>query len=112
VATTIRPPATARQNQQIVLPYACQITQYGAIALAAGVINLMSFMLITLGLKLTTLVRINAINSVLTTALTAVAEILLFAEPATAAVMIGIVLTIAGIILVGVSDESSERIAG
>jgi drug/metabolite transporter (DMT)-like permease len=77
------------------------------VMLAAGTFNLVSFTLITLGFKLTSLVRINAINSVTTTALTAIAGIVFFAEPATAAVLIGIVLTIAGILLVGFADEPS-----
>ena len=33
VAATIRPPATARQNRRVALPYSYQTTQYGAIAL-------------------------------------------------------------------------------
>ncbi len=78
------------------------------IMLAAGAFNLISFTLITIGLKLTSLLRINAINSVATTALTVVAGILFFAEPATAAVLIGIVLTITGILLVGFSDKPSS----
>ncbi len=75
--------------------------------LAAGVFNLVAFLLITKGLQLTTLVHANVLNAS-QVAVGAVAGILLFAEPGGVWVMWGIGLTVMGTILIGHPPDEEQ----
>ena len=65
----------------------------------AGVLNLVAFLAITKGLELTTVVRVNVLNAS-QVAMAAVAGWLLFDESLTAWLIVGVSLTIVGIILI------------
>ncbi len=79
------------------------------VMLATGVFNLLAFLLIAKALQLTTVVRVNVINNALTTALTVVAGILLFSEPARWEFLAGVVLTLIGIVLISYNASSEEQ---
>ena len=79
---------------------------YG-VMLATGVFNLLGFLLVTKALQLTAVVRVNLINSALTTALTVLAGIVIFAEPANSQLVVGILLTLVGMVLIS-TDGSTE----
>ena len=79
---------------------------YG-VMLATGVFNLLGFLLVTKALQLTAVVRVNLINSALTTALTVLAGIVIFAEPANSQLLVGILLTLVGMVLIS-TDGSTE----
>lgn len=68
--------------------------------IAAGVCNLIAFLALTRGLQLTTVVHVNMLNAT-QVALAAVAGIVLFHETPTRWLMLGVALTIAGILLIG-----------
>ncbi len=72
-------------------------SQFG-LMLLAGILNLVAFGSYTKGLQLTTIVHANAINAS-QTALAAVAGLLFFAEPASPWLVLGVILTIVGLIL-------------
>ena len=80
-----------------------------AVMLATGVCNLMAFLLIAMSLQLTNVVRVNTINNALTTALTVLAGIVIFAEPTNSGLYMGIILTFMGIVLIGSIDSESEE---
>ena len=72
----------------------------------------MAFLLVAKALQLTTVVRVNVINNALTTALTVVAGIAIFAEPANRELVTGILLTLIGIVLISYAGpEEVERTA-
>jgi drug/metabolite transporter, DME family len=74
------------------------------VMLAVGLCNLLAFLLIAKALQLTGVVRVNVINNALTTALTVLAGIVIFAEPANRELIIGIVLTLLGIALISTTE--------
>ena len=67
--------------------------------LAAGVLNLIAFVAITKGLHLTTAVHVNLLNAS-QVAMAAVAGIVLFREEVTAWLVIGVALTVVGMVLI------------
>lgn len=77
------------------------------VMLATGACNLLAFLLLAKALQLTTVVRVNVINNALTTILTVVAGVAIFAEPSSRELAIGILLTLAGIVLIS-SNEAEE----
>ena len=76
-----------------------------AVMIATGVCNLMAFLLIAKALQLTTVVRVNVLNNAMTTALTVIAGVAIFAEPCGRELIIGIVLTLTGIVLISCSEQ-------
>jgi drug/metabolite transporter (DMT)-like permease len=68
--------------------------------LGGGFFNLLGFVAVAKGLQLTTVVRVNMLN-VSQVALAAVGGIVLFSEPPTPWLLLGVALTIAGIFLMG-----------
>jgi drug/metabolite transporter (DMT)-like permease len=74
------------------------------VMLAVGLCNLLAFLLIAKALQVTSVVRVNVVNNALTTALTVLAGIVIFAEPANRELIIGIVLTLAGIVLISTAE--------
>jgi drug/metabolite transporter (DMT)-like permease len=79
------------------------------VMLAAGLMNLIAFLLITNALQLATAVRVNVVNNALTMALTVGAGILLFAEPWNGELCLGIVLSMAGVVLISMGGPSPSR---
>ena len=79
------------------------------VMLAIGVFNLMGFLLLTMGLQLTSAVRINVINNGLTTALTVLAGLMIFAEPSNRGILIGIMLALVGIVLISYSGSAANE---
>ena len=77
--------------------------------LAVGLCNLLAFLLIAKALQLTGVVRVNVINNALTTALTVLAGIVIFAEPAKRELIVGIVLTLAGIVLISTAEAEEAK---
>ena len=77
--------------------------------LAVGVCNLLAFLLIAKALQWTSVVRVNVVNNALTTVLTVLAGIALFAEPANRELMIGILLTLVGIVLISYTEGGEEN---
>lgn len=67
--------------------------------LLAGVLNLAAFASITKGLQLTTIVHANVLSAS-QTALAAITGLLIFREPPNPAMLLGVTLTVAGIILI------------
>ncbi len=67
--------------------------------LLAGVLNLIAFVAITKGLQLTTVVNVNLLNAS-QVAMAAVAGIVLFREHVTAWLLIGVTLTVLGMLLI------------
>lgn len=80
-----------------------------AVMLATGACNLMAFLLIAKALQLTTVVRVNTINNAMTTALTVLAGIVIFAEPTNSGLYMGIILTFVGIVLIGTVEPDDEK---
>ena len=78
------------------------------VMLAVGVCNLLAFLLIAKALQWTSVVRVNVVNNALTTALTVLAGIVLFAEPANRELLIGILLTLVGIALISYTEGGEE----
>ncbi len=79
------------------------------VMLAVGLCNLLAFLLIAKALQLTGVVRVNVINNALTTALTVLAGIVIFAEPAKRELIVGIVLTLAGIVLISTAEAEEAK---
>jgi drug/metabolite transporter (DMT)-like permease len=76
--------------------------------LAAGLSNFLGFLSITRGLQLTTVVRANLLNAS-QVALLAVAGVMFFGEACNAWLVLGIVMTIVGIMLIGrPSDQGAS----
>jgi drug/metabolite transporter (DMT)-like permease len=67
--------------------------------LAAGVLNLLAFAAIIKGLEIMTVLHVNLINA-LQVALAALAGFLFFSEPPGLALILGVVLSIAGIVMI------------
>jgi drug/metabolite transporter (DMT)-like permease len=74
------------------------------VMLAVGLCNLLAFLLIAKALQVAGVVRVNVVNNALTTALTVLAGIVIFAEPANRELIVGIVLTLAGIVLISTAE--------
>ena len=66
--------------------------------LLAGLFNAGAFLALTKSLQLTDLVRVNALNAT-QAALSAIAGVVLFHEPQSAALAFGVVLTVAGLLI-------------
>lgn len=79
--------------------------------LGAGAFNLLAFLAITKGLQLTTIVRANVLNAG-QVALGAVAGVLVFGESWNPWVVCGVVLTIAGLMLVGQPQSEEQEVPG
>lgn len=79
------------------------------VMLATGTFNLFGFLFVTKALQLTAVVRVNIINSALTTALTVLAGIVIFAEPANRELVIGIILTLIGMVLISTSGPTDDE---
>ena len=77
------------------------------IMLAAGTANLIAFFLVTKSLQLTTVVRVNVLLNGLITVLTVAVGILFFTEPWSGFMFLGIILSLAGIVLI--SAEAVEE---
>ena len=75
-----------------------------AVMLATGACNLLAFLLVAKALQLTTVVRVNVINNALTTVLTVAAGIAIFAEPSNRELVIGILLTLVGVVLISYTE--------
>jgi len=80
------------------------------IMLMIGMCNLLAFFLIAKALQLTSVVRVNVINNAVTTALTVLVGIMVFAEPANSSLIVGIVLTCIGIVLIGTSEADAGKV--
>ena len=76
--------------------------------LVAGTLNLIAFLAITKGLELTTAVHANVLNAS-QVAMAAIAGMLLFREPLTVWLIIGVCWTIAGIVLYGRPEEDDRE---
>ena len=68
--------------------------------LAFGGFNLLAFFLLAKGLQLVTVVRANIVNNGLATAFSVLAGILVFAEPASREVILGMMLLLTGIVMI------------
>jgi drug/metabolite transporter (DMT)-like permease len=79
--------------------------------LAAGSFNLIAFLAITKGLQLTTVVRASLLNAS-QVALGAIAGILLFDEPLTRWLVLGVALTIVGMMLIDLPEQEETEPAG
>ena len=79
------------------------------VMLAVGLCNLLAFLLIAKALQVTGVVRVNVVNNALTTALTVLAGIVIFAEPANRELIVGIVLTLAGIVLISTAEAEEAK---
>ena len=77
-----------------------------SVMLAAGVMNLIAFLLVTKSLQMIPVVRFNVLNNGLTTALTATMGIVLFVEPLNGILLLGILLSIAGILAISLAAPS------
>ena len=73
------------------------------IMLLAGALNLIAFLAITKGLQLTTIVRVSVLNAS-QVAMAAVAGMLFFAEEPSVQLILGICLTMAGMLLIDRAD--------
>lgn len=78
---------------------------------AAGTFNLLAFLAITKGLQLTAVVHANVLNAS-QIAMGAVAGILCFGESGNIWLVLGICLTIAGVVLIGPSQPEEPDIPG
>jgi drug/metabolite transporter (DMT)-like permease len=75
-----------------------------ALMLGVGLCNLLAFLLFTRALRLATVVRTNIIISGLNSVLTVAAGLTLFAEPRTPTVLLGLGLSLVGIVLINLPD--------
>jgi drug/metabolite transporter (DMT)-like permease len=80
-------------------------------ALAAGAFNLLAFLAITKGLQLTTVVRANVLNTS-QIAIGAVAGTLWFGESWNAWLLLGVCLTIVGVVLIGQAQAEEPEVPG
>ena len=76
--------------------------------LAAGTLNLIAFLAISKGLKLTTVVHVNMLNAS-QVAMASAAGIFFFDEAWTNWMTLGVVLTIVGIVLIGQPDDEEHE---
>jgi drug/metabolite transporter (DMT)-like permease len=72
--------------------------------LAFGGFNMLAFFLFTKGLQLITVVRANIINNGLATAFSVLAGIIVFTEPASRELILGMVLLLIGIVMIEYND--------
>jgi len=79
------------------------------VMLAVGMFNLFGFLLVTKGLQLTAVVRVNLITNAVTTALTVLAGIIIFAEPTNRQLVAGIILALIGMVLISTSDPADAE---
>ena len=86
---------------------AATTTQQWAVMIAAGVFNFIAFLALAKALQLTTLVYVNALNAS-QVAMAAVAGVLLFGESSSAALGMGVLLTIGGLMLMRL-ERPAER---
>lgn len=82
-----------------------------AVMIAAGLFNLAAFVALTKALQLTSVVYVNAINAS-QVAMSVVAGVLLFREILSPAIQAGVVLTIAGLLLMPRQREVPEALRG
>jgi drug/metabolite transporter (DMT)-like permease len=80
------------------------------IMLASGVLNLGSLLLVTMSFELISVVRVNVINNGLTGALTMIVGIFWFAERWNLAIGIGILLSLAGTLLISLADPNQNEV--
>lgn len=80
--------------------------------LAAGAMNLIGFLMITKSLQMIAVVRVNVINNGLVSVLTVLAGIALFAEPCNRDILFGIVLSIAGTLMISLVASPQEAADG
>jgi drug/metabolite transporter (DMT)-like permease len=78
------------------------------IMLAAGMMNVIGFLLFTKALQLASVVRVNVANNALTMALTVLAGILFFKEAWNAYLGFGITLSFVGIVLISLGGRPTE----
>jgi len=83
--------------------------EHFALMYAAGTFNLIGFLAITKGLQLTTVVHANVLNAS-QVALAAVAGVLYFCEPANPWLLLGIGLTILGLIVIDRPSDAAETV--
>ena len=79
------------------------------VMLATGGFNLLGFLLLTRGLRLTTVVRVNIITNALTTSLTVLAGIVLFAERPNRQLLLGIFLILVGVVLISYREPAADE---
>ena len=75
--------------------------------LAAGTFNLVAFLAITKGLQLTTVVHANVLNAS-QVAMGALAGMILFKESLNSWMVLGICVTIAGVLLIGRAPDEAQ----
>jgi drug/metabolite transporter (DMT)-like permease len=80
--------------------------------LAAGAMNVIGFLMITKSLQMIAVVRANVINNGLVSVLTVLAGVALFAEPWNRDILLGIVLSIAGTLLISLTAPPEDADAG
>lgn len=83
--------------------------QHLGLMLGAGAMNVIGFLLVTLSLKLITVVRVNVISNALTAALTVAAGIAVFREPWNRNVVLGIALSLVGVLLISLVAPPEEQ---
>jgi len=76
---------------------------------AAGTLNLIAFLAITKGLQLTTVVHANVLNAS-QVAMAAVAGTVIFAEPRTPWLLVGVGLTILGVVLIDRPEQADRHV--
>jgi drug/metabolite transporter, DME family len=80
-----------------------------ATMLGVGAFNLLGFLLLTKALQLATVVRVNIIANSLTMALTVLAGIVMFNEPTSTSLFLGLILTLAGVVIIGLADTDEGQ---
>jgi drug/metabolite transporter, DME family len=78
------------------------------VMLAAGAFNLIAFLLVTKSLQLLSVVYFNVLNNGLTTVLTATVGIALLAEPWNGTLLLGMLLSVAGILVISFTPPAAE----
>jgi drug/metabolite transporter (DMT)-like permease len=78
------------------------------VMIAAGALNLIAFLLVTKSLQMISVVLFNVLNNGLTTALTAVVGIALLSEPRNGTLLLGIFLSMAGIIVISLAAPAVQ----
>jgi drug/metabolite transporter (DMT)-like permease len=81
------------------------------VMVAAGFMNLVGFLMITISLKLIPVVHVNVINNGLVSALTVLAGIAMFAEPWNRDIALGILLSIVGTLLISLVPPAEDAAA-
>jgi drug/metabolite transporter (DMT)-like permease len=82
------------------------------VMLAAGAMNLVGFLMVTKSLQMITVVRTNVINNGVVSVLTVLAGTSLFAEPWNWDITLGIVLSIAGTLLISLVALTEDAANG